>query len=112
MNLEEYLDEEFRLLGVTPHITHLKLLQESYYRVITVATPHHVPYLDSVKLLGVFFSVARNEKRSDLGAFLIGAYAKRSCGVALCHHLDQFDRKRGRIIAKGRLFKLLRQERL
>jgi hypothetical protein len=111
MDIEEYLDIEFGLLRVTPHLTHIKLPQESYYIVVTVASRHHIPYPNQVKWLGVVFAEARAKKKSDLGTFVLNAYAEGGFGVALCHYLDSFNRQRGRIIAKGRLLKALRKER-
>jgi len=107
---EEYLDEEFRLMHVEPHITHLKLSEDSYYSVVTVATEDRLPYIIISKTLNKIYAEGYRSKRRDLGAFLIDAFTECHCGVALCHHKDQFNRERGRIIAKGRLFKLMRKE--
>lgn len=113
LSLEEYLDEEFRIMGVTPHITHIKLPQESYYIAVTVASRYHVPYPDQVRWLGrVFAEAPRAKMKSNLGTFILNAYAEGGFGVALCHYLDSFNRQRGRIIAKGRLLKVLRKEGL
>jgi len=65
-----------------------------------------------LKTLNVIYAEGFRSKRSDLGAFLVESWRLRDCGVALCRHLDQFNRKRGRIIAKGRLLKVLRAGRL
>jgi hypothetical protein len=109
LSLEEYLDEEFRIVGATPHITHIKLPQESYYTVVTVASRYHISYPDQVRWLGMVFADAR-VKKSNLGTFVLNAYVEGGFGVALCHYLDSFNRQRGRIIAKGRLLKALRNE--
>jgi hypothetical protein len=111
LSLEEYLDEEFRIVGVTPHITHIRLPQESYYTVVTVVSRHHITYHDQVRWLCVIFADAR-VKKSTLGTFVLNAYAEGGFGVALCHYSDSFNRQRGRIIAKGRLLKVLRHEGL
>lgn len=111
MKLEDYLDEEFKLLGVTPHITHLKLPEDSYFPVVTVASKFQMAYPDVSKRLWVILANAHTKKRSDRGTYLIQEFNKCENGVALCHHLDQFNRKRGRIIAKGRLLKALRAAR-
>ena len=111
MKLEDYLDEEFKLLGVTPHITHLRLPEDSYFTVVTVASKFQMAYPDVFTRLSVILANAHVKKRSDLGTYLIQEFDKCENGVALCHHLDQFNRERGRIIAKGRLLKALRAAR-
>nr|QNO41459.1 hypothetical protein CIDILJJO_00006 [Methanosarcinales archaeon ANME-2c ERB4]QNO42107.1 hypothetical protein INBEEEIC_00009 [Methanosarcinales archaeon ANME-2c ERB4]QNO42310.1 hypothetical protein OEDCDHIP_00027 [Methanosarcinales archaeon ANME-2c ERB4]QNO42473.1 hypothetical protein LBOOMNCC_00026 [Methanosarcinales archaeon ANME-2c ERB4]QNO42703.1 hypothetical protein AOABALHP_00006 [Methanosarcinales archaeon ANME-2c ERB4] len=111
MNLEVYLDEELALLGVTPHITHLRLTKTDCFAAVTVAAPDYEDHLGMHIRLFRFFGAAFVAQRQDLGRFLVGAFAGIENGVALCHHLDQFNRKRGRIIAKGRLIKAIRAAR-
>jgi len=111
MTQEEYLNAEFGLLGVEPHITHVKLSEDAYYTVVTIATPYHVEYKEVAKRLAVSLTDCCLKGRNDYGSYLIDVFTEHRCGVALCHHLDQFNRKRGRIIAKGRLLKALRKER-
>lgn len=108
---EEYLTEEFRLLGVKPHITHLKQPDDCYYNVVTVATSTPHDYLRLSMVLSGCYLEGRVTKRSDLGTLILDRFAEFGFGVALCHHLDQFSRERGRIISEGRLLKLLRAER-
>ena len=114
MNQEAYLDEEFRLMRVEPYITHIKFLQESRYSVVTVAAECPMPYPDVERGFGrIIFDYQHEVKRRlDIGRYIIDAYSSCGCGVALCHWKDQFDRQRGRVIAKGRLLKVLRQERM
>jgi hypothetical protein len=71
-----------------------------------------MPYVDQERRFGKIIIDYRGDKRSEIGTYLIDAYASCGCGVALCHWKDQFDRQRGRVIAKGRLLKVLRQERM
>jgi len=113
MDQEQWLDEEFRLLGVTPHITHIKFLPESRYSVVTVASELPISYVDQERQFGAIIFDYQHEmkRRSDIGRYIVDAYAEYDCGVALCHWHDQFNRQRGRIIAKGRLLKVLRAER-
>jgi hypothetical protein len=110
MDLEARLDEELGLLGVTPHITHLRGTFWSYYPAVTVATidKEHYTTLDST--LSIIYRHAC-EKKSNIGTVAVDMWAERRAGVALCHYLDNFSRKRGRIIAKGRLLKILRARR-
>lgn len=113
MNQEEYLAEEFGLLGVKPHITHLKQLEWGYYSFVTIATPRYEEYaLLDAALINIYQegSVLR-KNGSALDAFLAEEFGLLGFGVAPCHAVDNFSRKRGRIMAKGRLLKLLRKER-
>ena len=107
---EERIDAELAELGIKAHITHLKQCPGCYYAHVTVATSRkeEYPHLDIA--LGAAYLEARVEKRSDLGNIVTHAFAQSGAGVALCHHLDNFSRKRGRIIAKGRLLKLMRSQ--
>lgn len=104
---EEGLDIELELMGSDAHMRHFKLGPDSYYKVVTVATPHNISYPDAFKVLATIFNDLQASGRSDRGTFIIDSFAECGWGVALCHHLDQFNRKRGRIIAKGRLLKVL-----
>lgn len=110
MNLEEYLDEEFRLMKVTPSIHHIKMWGDSYFNVVTVAVPDQLKYNDVLEQLGIIVGDCCEAGRKDYGRFIVDAYNRLGWGVALCHHTDQFSRKLGRVIAKGRLFKVLRAE--
>lgn len=114
LSQKEYLDEEFLLLGIKPHITHLKQPEDCCYRMVTVASPFRILYADLAHDLGLIFAAAEKVgiTGSGLGRFVIERFSENlGCGVALCHHLDQFDRKRGCIISEGRLFKLERRLR-
>lgn len=114
LSQERYLDTELSLIKTKPHITHLKLPKECRYRVVTVAAPFRVSYPDLEHDLALAFSSAENlgVTKSSLGRYIVEIFSRNlGCGVALCHRLDPFDRKRGRIIAKGRLLKLERRLR-
>jgi len=110
LSQEEYHNEEFLLLGVSPHITHLKQPEDSYYSVITVATPYYMPYHDIADYLAVIFASASDLKLkgSDLDRFLVKRFSELDYGVAPCHQGDQFSTKIGRIMSEGRLLKILR----
>ena len=72
MDQEAYLDEEFRLMHVDPHITHIKFLQESRYSVVTVAAECPMPYPDVERGFGVIIFDYQHEvkRRSDIGRLL------------------------------------------
>lgn len=107
---EARIDAELAQMGVKAHITHLKHPEGSYYNVVTIATPKAEAYQHLSIMLSGCYHEARVSKRSDFGTLIIDKFAEFGAGVALCHHLDNFNRTRGRIIAKGRLLKLLDQD--
>ena len=106
-----YLSEEFRLLDIRRHITHLQQPKECYYNFVTVAAPFYVSGSDLERYLGDVYSSAEcaGIMGSGLGRYIIERFSEdRGCGVALCHYLDRFDQERGCIISEGRLLKILR----
>lgn len=113
LSLEDYLDTEFSLLRVTPHITHLKQEDRCFYSFVTVATPKHEEYrhLDIVLSTIYLEGSLTGANGSDLDRLIVERFAGLGCGASPCHAIDNFSRKRGRVIAKGRLLKVLRQER-
>lgn len=113
LSQDDYLAEEFALLGVKPHITHLKQDPGCAYSVVTVATPQYETYQNlSIALLKIYLEGSvRHKTGSALDALIVKRFAEFDCGVAPCHAVDNFSRKLGRIISEGRLLKLLRKVR-
>jgi len=118
LSLEAYLDEEFRLLGVAPYIYHIQPIHDIYPpgspRAVTIASvaPINVEAvrnsLFSIEML--YWRLGRRRSQS-IASFMKQQLEADGCvGIAICDYRDQFSRKRGRIIVKGRLFKLLRKE--
>lgn len=74
---------------------------------ITIATPDPGrTFIEDIVLgeqraCGIYYNAA-----SDV---LKGLHARGICGAAICDWRDQFSRKRGRIIAKGRLLKYVKE---
>jgi hypothetical protein len=74
---------------------------------ITIATPNmgrtfvEDIVLEEQRVCGIYHNAA-----SDM---LKGLHASDIHGVAICDWRDQFSRKRGRVIAKGRLLKYLKE---
>lgn len=117
MNLEEYLDEEYRLLRVTPYVCHIQPLNQipGRPRAVTIVTTYQI---NKEAVRRGLQSIETNHRRSgppyqqSLASYTKESLEMDGCaGVAVCDYRDQFNRQRGRIIAKGRLFKLLRKER-
>lgn len=113
LSLVDYHAEEFGLLGVTSHITHLKQDSNCFYSVVTVATPQYETYRNlDIALSDIYLEGSiRHKTGSALDALIIKRFAEFSCGVAPCHAVDNFNRKRGRIMAEGRMLKLLRADK-
>jgi len=110
LTAEQRVDAELAEIGVTAHITHLKQPDDTYFKVVTIATPKPEKYKHIDIALSTIYLDASVQKRSDLGKMVIERFSKMGCGVAMCHHRDNFSHKRGRIIAKGRMLKILRGE--
>ena len=105
--IEKKLDKEFENLNIRPRIYHF-LRDMPSFRAVTIAderltwsgaervvdqTKNHLyPHLPATQLL--------RELGLDYDVY----------GVAICDRRDQFNRQRGRIIAKGRLLKHLKKE--
>ncbi len=108
---EERIDNDLEQMGITAYITHLKQDSGCIYSVVTVATPEYVLYRDlRSALLKIYLEGAIERKTgSALDALVVERFSEMGFGVAPCHAADNFSRKRGRIIAKGRLLKLLDQ---
>ena len=108
---EIILDREFERMGITPRIYYF--VENVYpYRAITVAMDGReliAPLLWEQVLARVnsaigYVAVYNHNRTTELIKHLKteGIY-----GVAICDIRDQFSRKQGRVIAKGRLLKHL-----
>ena len=93
---------------MTAHIAHLKQPDGCYFKVITVATRRPEKHRDTERRIQVAYRIVHHEKRSDIGAAVMEQLSDHGWGVALCSHNDNCNRKRGRILAKGRLLKIIR----
>lgn len=95
-------------MSVKAHITHLKQPEDAYFKVVTVATETAHDYVLLDMVLAVCYAHVEAKHRKDVGNAIIEEFASLGAGVALCHHKDNFRRKLGRIIAKGRLLIIMR----
>lgn len=109
--LEQKLDREFELLAVTPHVFHF-LNERLPFTAITI-----VDEVKRKKAIGAILNNLSDNMDANVddlffpaSAYTIKALHKNHIyGVALCSLQDQFNRQRGRIIAKGRLLKRLKE---
>ena len=119
--LEQKIGREFADLGVKPYVYHIRSYGEGYQRRILGS-------VNAITIADVGYQTTANIEH-DVGEVMEGlANARMSYGssinpatwvmyelrgfeyygVAICDNRDNFSRKRGRIIAKGRLLKYLR----
>ena len=109
--VEERLDIEFEKLGVKPHVYHFTDDVEPF-NAITIVDDCDVPVGGSKKSWSSKRRVIDNVFEREylwmqMGCpatrFIQGLKMSHIYGVAICDKRDQFNRQRGRIIAKGRL---------
>jgi hypothetical protein len=106
------LDKEFENLGIKPRVYHFTDIP--LFNAVTVAIDNRkqasinswegvADYMRDCRII-----VGREHNRAT--RFLEKMRRENFYGVAICDKRDQFNRQRGRIIAKGRLLKQLRKE--
>ena len=106
---EKIADSGLKRLGITPRIYHFETRVKPF-TAITIA----VELLSWTSLRAALDDINMNilpflphEKATQLRE----ALARRGIhGVSICDSRDEFNRQRGRTIAKGRLLKQLKQE--
>jgi len=109
---EKKLDEEFEQFGVKPRIYHFTE-GIAPFAAITIAEDCQLSNRDSMRV--VLDNVFKREylwmrKCCPATRFIRGLALMHIYGVAICDKRDQFNRQRGRIIAKGRLLKHLKED--
>lgn len=108
---EKKLDEEFERIGVKPNVYHFRdiYLEDTFrFTAITVAAMANCKknnIINDINACGRPDFYLHNH-----ASHLLRGLTARSYGVAICDKRDQFNRQRGRIIAKGRLLKHLKKE--
>lgn len=105
---EQKIDAELAALGVKANVVHVQT-KDGYYRAVTTATAGTDARHAANIVLGTAYAKAYRygSKQRDLGAILLAEAVRHSVGIALCHN-DAFNKARGRVIAKGRLLKIMR----
>lgn len=110
--LEQKLDAELDALGygLTPYIYHFTK-KRILFRAITIADTADVSWETMSELIDrVFLEEQMWQVPHFPATKIITALRKKSIyGVAICDRRDHFNRQRGRIIAKGRLLKHLKE---
>ena len=112
---EKKLDEEFETLGVKPRIYHFGSHNNTPLAIftnITIALDPHKLFLSWTEMHRILRDVIDdvwlfNTNRATKMIYKLASH--EIYGVAICDRRDQFNRQRGRIIAKGRLLKHLKK---
>ena len=115
--LESNVDAELDNVGAKAHVYHILPDTEfpnrpGFPRAVTIASLNPINVRETRKnLFNIEMTYWRSGRARDRS---IASFMKQSLeaegieGVAICDWRDQFSRKRGRIIAKGRLLRCLR----
>ena len=118
--VEERLNAEFEKMGVRPHVYHFTEVV-SPFTAITIVDNCEVPvggskeaWSSKRRVIDTVFE--REYLRMQMGCpatrFIHSLKLSHIYGVAICDKRDQFNRQRGRIIAKGRLLCYLQGKRI
>lgn len=119
--LEHKVDKELADLGVKPYVYHIRAYGEGSRRkilgsfnAITIADLQRQPTVDVEHDVGEVMESLANARMMYGSSIHPATWIIKELheigyhGVAICDNRDNFSRKRGRIIAKGRLLKHLR----
>ena len=109
---EKKLDEEFERLGVKPRIYHFT---EGVvpFSAITIVVNSMLSWNEMKKMMDNLFQPEHKSWCWFSPATGLLKRLRKECiyGVAICDRRDQFNRERGRIIAKGRMLKHLNKRK-
>lgn len=121
--LEQKLDKEFEDLGIHPYVYHIRAYNEGLqlrkllrlFNGITIADPRKMATVDVEHDVGELIEDLKEKLRAfdradphPVRSMIAELRAFDYYGVAICDRRDNFSRKQGRIIAKGRLLKYFR----
>ena len=116
LSLEEYLDEEFWLMHVNPHIAHIMPIRDIGVlpRAVTIASidPINIESMQyAISAIEILYGRMGSKQSQSVASFMKQQLEADGCaGIAICDYRDQFSRKRGQLISEGRLLKALRAE--
>jgi len=110
-NLEEKLDKDFEKLRIKPRIFHFvgDNLVFPYAGITIVSTAKYSDYKRVLKYVNRAIDQTSFSEYHNTG-FLKLRLNDSTWGAAICDKRDVFNRRLGRVIAKGRLLKRLREE--
>jgi hypothetical protein len=107
--LEQKLDVELKEKGVMPEIYHFTKDIDPFTAITIVDERFLWRNLRGLIHAISSFLPLETTRSAPATMFIEALHAKDVYGVAICDHCDQFNRQRGRIIAKGRLLKYLKE---
>ena len=107
---EKKVDAEFERIGVKPCIYHFTRYMGPFGAITVVDQLHS--WADVRKVIDM---ERENQLRAvqiydNASSMLYSLRERKIYGVAICDQRDNFDRRKGRVIAKGRLLKHLKEE--
>lgn len=102
---EQKLDAEFERMGVRPRIYHFA----SFTPLFNAITIVDINVSSKMSMQENLTSIFACEILWRAGRILSASRRRGIYGIAICDRRDQFNRQRGRTIAKGRLLKHLKE---
>lgn len=108
---EKNVEKAFEELGVKPYVYHIREYGEhrrrlSAFEAVTVATAIKRDPKELADMIGELDQKCESDYVCNPATWMRKQLADRGLfGIAICDGRDQFSRKRGRIIAEGRLLK-------
>ena len=106
--LEQKIDAKFAEMGITPYIYHFTENTKPFI-AITIAKTERSTYGILKEIVeNCVSAVVQGEHERAVNLFAILSQVALY-GVSICDKRDQFNEQRGRIIAKGRLLKHLKE---
>lgn len=110
MNQEQKLDAEFAKFGMRPYIYHYREAVKPF-SAVTIVAPSHSEYTFANLACFVRSGIEGARRNTCPTSYLLYYLAGVGIhGVAICDRRDNFSRRRGRVIAKGRLLKYLEEQ--
>lgn len=106
---EIILDKELEKLGIRPRIYHFREHVVPFNAITVAVQTKKLDYKGIAGYMQEYRVYAARWTHNRATVFLREMTANGFPGVAICDEHDQFNRRRGRIIAKGRLLKFLKE---
>ena len=109
--LENKIDEELAKINVRPRIFHYTK-DVAPFTAVTIAETEGGTWTEINDILRINLCYICELPYNKATNLRVGLERYAIFGVAICDKRDQFNRQRGRVIAKGRLLKYLKKEKI
>lgn len=106
--IEERLDKEFEKMEIKPYIYHFVEGIEPF-AAITIVEAMRYSWNNIKDIVDTAMKNAKSLRHNKASEVIRSLHYADIYGVAICDRRDQFNRKLGRVIAKGRLLKHLKE---